>query len=332
MAKKHEIDRRIILFIVSLVFAGVMLPIRSGSESSYPWVGQISAKSDGTLRILAFTDLHFGQLSGLLLLGQMVDDWTVNDMKKMNDLHQPDMIIVTGDAWFENPKGKGVESCRYFCKVMADLGRPWAFVRGNHDKANDFAVCEKMFSSTPGSLYLGSLTNGNYRIKVTMGEATTWNLIFINDSAPKMGFGPSQIAWLKNESGRITQESLVVPPSLLFSHIPIPAFSQIVRNKLAMGIHHEGVNWGHADPESLDAIMETGQIKAMFCGHDHINDFEGDWLGVHFEYLRATGYAGYGEPRLVKGGKVIDLRPEGTFSTKTVFANGSEWTPIQSAK
>ncbi|MCX6744534.1 MAG: metallophosphoesterase [Candidatus Parcubacteria bacterium] len=326
MAKYHEIDWRIFLFIASLVLAGAILPIRSVSDSAYPWVGQIAAKSDGNLRILAFTDLHFGQI------GRKIDEWTVRDMKKMNELHQPDLVIVTGDAWFENPKGKGIEFCRYFCKVMSDLGRPWAYVRGNHDKADDFAVCEELLASTPGSLYRGFKTNGNYRLKVTNGELTTWNLIFINDAAPKIGFGPSQIAWLKNETDRIRQESSVVPPSLLFCHVPILAYSQMVRNNMAMGIRHEGVNFGRCDPETMEAIVETGQIKGMFCGHDHLNDFEGDWLGVHFEYLRATGYAGYGESRLIKGGKVIDLCPDGTFTTKTVFANGQEWSPISSAK
>jgi hypothetical protein len=326
MANHHGINWRCFLLCLCLVLAGAVLPVGSVADSDYPWVGQIMAKTDGNLRILAFTDLHFGQI------GRKIDEWTVRDMKKMTDLHQPDLIIVTGDAWFENPKGKGIKFCRYFCQVMADLGRPWAFVRGNHDKADNFAVCEEMLASAPGSLYHGSMTNGNYRLKVTDGETTIWNLIFINDSAPKIGFGPSQIVWLKNETGRIQQESLMVVPSLLFSHVPIPAFSQMVRNNLAMGIRHEKVNFGHCDPESIDAIVKTGQVKAMFCGHDHLNDFEGDWLGIHLEYLRATGYAGYGESRLVKGGKVIDLYPDGTFSTKTVFANGTEWSPISSAK
>lgn len=318
-----EFDRRGFL---SLALAGALLPVRSSATADFPWVGRIAAKSEGKLRILAFTDLHFGQVI------RLVDSWTVRDMKKMNELHQPDLIVVTGDAWFENPKGKGMEFCRYFCNVMGALGRPWAFARGNHDKADNFAVCEKMFDSIPGCLYLGSMTNGNYRLKVTVGEATTWNLIFINDAAPKIGFGPSQIAWLKNETDRIQHESLVVVPSLLFCHVPIPAFNQMVRNKMARGIRNEGVNWGHADPGTIDAIVKTGQIKGMFCGHDHLNDFEGDWLGVHLEYLRSTGYAGYGESGFIKGGKVIDLRPDGTFSSKTVFADGSEWSPSHRAK
>lgn len=326
MAKHYWINRRGFLAGACLGVAGTLFPGRSESDTDSPWVGHIYVKHDSKFRILAFTDLHFGQII------RLVDDWTVRDMKKMNDLHQPDMIIVTGDAWFENPKGKGVEFCRYFCQAMSELKRPWAFARGNHDKADNFAVCEKMFDATPGCLYRGSKTQGNYRIKVVSGAATIWNLIFINDAAPRIGFGPSQIAWLKNETDCIRQESPVIIPSLLFCHVPIPAFNQVVRNKLAKGIRKEGVNWGHAAPETIDAIVKTGQIKGMFCGHDHLNDFEGDWLGVHFAYLRSTGYAGYGESGFVKGGKVIDLHPDGTFTSKTVFADGTEWIPSHRAK
>jgi hypothetical protein len=205
-------------------------------------------------------------------------------------------------------------------------------VRGNHDKANEFAVCEELFASTPGCLYRGFQTDGNYRLKVTAGQSTAWNLIFINDSRPKMGFRRNQIAWLNNEADLIRRESFAPPPALLFSHISISAFSEMFKAGQAKGLRYENVNCSSCHPGSMDAIVGTGQIKAMFCGHDHVNDYGGKWRGVYLEYLRATGYGGYGVSRLIKGGKVINLRPDGTFTTMTVFANGSVWTPIQSVK
>ena len=37
-------------------------------------------------------------------------------------------------------------------------------------------------------------------------------------------------------------------------------------------------------PEELNKIKELGSTKAMFFGHDHINNFEVDYQGVKFCY------------------------------------------------
>lgn len=321
MAQNIVTGRRSFLLKASLALAGTMIPADLNARSSL--IMRHPFKAPNNLRILALTDLHFGQL------GRRVDDWTVADMQNMVDFFQPDLLVVTGDAWFENQRGRGLKLCNYFCEVMASFNLPWAFVCGNHDKADDFYECEKIIASTPGSLYHGINSRGHYRLQLISGQAGNWNLLFINDAQPKLGFRVSQANWLKKEFSKIQAAATTPDPAILFCHIPIGAYRLMIKLGSAKGICWENISCEKCHALAMDVISSQGLIKAMFCGHDHLNDFKGIWQGVHLEYLRSTGWAGYGGEILPKGGTLIDLASDGTFISRTVFANGLEWQPPQ---
>lgn len=46
-------------------------------------------------------------------------------------------------------------------------------------------------------------------------------------------------------------------------------------------------------------------IKAVFCGHDHNNDFWGHYYGIDLYFGRKTGHGGYGPPKGMKRGARI---------------------------
>ena len=49
-------------------------------------------------------------------------------------------------------------------------------------------------------------------------------------------------------------------------------------------------------------------MEAVFCGHDHNNDFWGDYNGIKLFYGRKTGYGGYGPPwYMQRGARVIEF-------------------------
>ena len=79
---------------------------------------------------------------------------------------------------------------------------------------------------------------------------------------------------------------------------------------------------------------DTDMIKAIFCGHDHVNDYDGLLDGVRLDYLRATGYSGYGGEKVKKGATLItlDLKNIGEFEAKSVFKDGSEWQPSKTTR
>ena len=49
-------------------------------------------------------------------------------------------------------------------------------------------------------------------------------------------------------------------------------------------------------------------IKAVFVGHDHNNDFCGDYYGVSLCYGRKTGYGSYGPPDgMQRGARILEF-------------------------
>ncbi len=58
----------------------------------------------------------------------------------------------------------------------------------------------------------------------------------------------------------------------------------------------------------FDAIVEKNNIKHVFVGHDHNNDYGGTLNGIELAYGRKTGHGGYGPPQgMQRGARVIKL-------------------------
>lgn len=287
-----------------------------------PGVSEFTVREKGKLRVLAVTDLH--------LQKKDKDARTLGEIKKMVEKFQPELIVMDGDNWYENPDGRGLEFCRFTAESFAQLGIPWTCVRGNHDQADDFGKCEEILGAASFSLYPGRTQDGNYRLEIKDPDQTPlWNLILVNDAAPTLGFTDERIAWLQAEAARIHEKFPTPPPAFLFAHIPLPQFGEMVKAGQAKGIKGEKVSYEQGSAQALAAIKETGMTQAMFCGHDHLNNFHGTWEGVRLEYLRATGHSGYGGARLKKGGVMITVDRGRTpaFDTITVFPSGRTWQP-----
>ncbi|HUT55457.1 MAG TPA: metallophosphoesterase [bacterium] len=285
---------------------------------------RVTVRRPGTLTVLALTDTHFYQKP-------YKDAWTVREIKAMADQHRPDLGLVCGDMWYNNPKGRGLEFCRGACDYMAGLGIPWAFVRGNHDIADEFAAAEQALMAAPFSLYRAG-ADGNYTIEVMDPGGTDpwWELIIVNDAGPEMGFREPQIEWFNAEAARIKAEYSPAPPAFVFAHVPLPQYQDMVDSGAAKGVKGEKVSHEGGSREALSAIRDSGLVKAMFCGHDHLNNYYGDMDGAHLQYLRASGHGGYGGARVRKGGTVITADAgRRDFSTASVFPSGRAfaWEP-----
>jgi len=66
--------------------------------------------------------------------------------------------------------------------------------------------------------------------------------------------------------------------------------------KYLYGSRHEDICCSSVNTGLFSAILMNKNIKATFCGHDHNNDFHGDYNGIELYYGRKTGYGGYGPP------------------------------------
>ena len=296
-----------------------MAPAPEGVEAAVP---TLLTRTPGKFSLLAVTDLHF------YITQIAAEPKTVEDIRQMIAHFDPDLLVVTGDMWHNNPGGRGYSFCKWACKQFSHLPVPWAFAWGNHDMMDDYNKGHRLLTSAPNSMYAGAAADGNYRIAVrdSADSAPVWNLIFLNDS--RGGIRGEQAQWFNAEAGRIRAAQPAPPPAFLFFHIPIPQYLDIAMPGKARGVMYEGVAHDDGDRAALQAFHDSGMVRAMFCGHDHVNDYDGKLKGIHLEYIRATGREGYGGDRVPKGGTLISVdAAAGSFDSVTVFPDGSRWVP-----
>ncbi len=284
-------------------------------------VSEVKLNADGKLKILNLTDLHFfGE-------GMLIDTDTLKDIKQMVKKFEPDMIMITGDFWNENYNGEGMKRLEWSCHKIEKYKLPWAFAWGNHDKLDDYNLGHKYLENSKYSLYRGAMDDGNYRIRVIDGRSdeTVWNLIVLNDS--RGGLKREQLVWFKDEAGRIRKESGKVPPAFIFMHIPLVEYMEIARSGNAKGVMFESVCHDNSDRDSIPVFKESGMVKAIFCGHDHYNDYSGYIEGIQLVYGRSTGSAGYGADRVPKGGTLITIDGnDKSYEFVSVLPEGATWS------
>jgi len=147
--------------------------------------------------------------------------------------------------------------------------------------------------------------------------ANIFNLWFLDsgDYSKFSGIGgyewvrPSQVNWYLEASRALTaRNGGKVVPALMFFHIPIPEYEKVAS---FVGDKQEGIYDAEVNSGLFAAILEAGDVKATFVGHDHVNDFCGLHHGVHLCYGGGVGYHAYGKVGWARRSRVIELRNNG---------------------
>ena len=83
----------------------------------------------------------------------------------------------------------------------------------------------------------------------------------------------------------------------------------------------------------LNAMQEKGDMKGVFVGHDHVNDFAGDYNGILLAYGRGTctGHeyiggihrGGYIFPGMLPGCRMMVLNRDASFETYVRLCDGT---------
>ncbi|KAL2932967.1 putative inactive purple acid phosphatase 28 [Bienertia sinuspersici] len=84
------------------------------------------------------------------------------------------------------------------------------------------------------------------------------------------------------------------PPALGFFHIPIPEIRQLYYQKV-FGRLQEAVASSFVNSGVLKTLVSMKNVKGIFIGHDHNNDFCGNLDSIWFCYGGGSGYHGYGK-------------------------------------
>jgi len=287
-------------------------------------VARVTVKDPSRVRLLQFTDTHF--FCAKKNTERWKDPKTVEDMVRLVDALEPDLVAVTGDLWQENPHGQGEEYMQWSVEQCESLGVPWLFTWGNHDKLTDYARGHEALTTAKHALYRGGATGGNYTVQLANSDGEiVWRLLCLNTSDD--GFEQPQRQWLQDELVSSKGAQTARRPAFALFHIPLRQYKTVWEKGIANGVFKERVAYDNDDGSTL-AILKRLGVRACLCGHDHVNDYSGVLDGVDLIYGRATGLGGYGEVLLYKGAKLYTLNCEAaTWTWETHLRDGTRWRP-----
>ena len=309
--------------------------------------------TDEDFKVLHLTDIHFG--GGVL--SAETDKLTANTVAAMVTAEKPDLVIVTGDISFAIPTTGTMNNKyahEYFIRLMENLGVYWTVTFGNHETepynplkrqevANlyaDESLERCLYQQSPE----GVSGKGNHVINVknSAGEVTESLIMMDSHSYIHEDFilglydsllwnydniKQDQIDWYEGVINTYQPKN-----SMLFFHIPLAevkeAYDEYVANGRELTDNVLGFtgNDGEKDdvvyPSKLgdglfEKVLELGNTKAMFFGHDHFNNFDLNYKGIIFSYGHSIDYIAYGDigsKGYQRGCSVVTISPNGEFN------------------
>ena len=195
---------------------------------------------------------------------------------------------------------------------------------------------------------------GNQIINVKNSDGITTQSLFVFDSHSYVdgdilgimwkydNIHENQVAWYENAVKSINEKNVEIAKekglkisdtvkSAAFFHIPLEeqkdawyefadnGFADTENAKLYYGTAGEGkkvVYCGIGQDGLFEKMLELGSTQAVFCGHDHYNNFSIEYKGIRLTYGMSVDYLAY--PGIYKEGAqrgctLITFSPDGSF-------------------
>lgn len=264
---------------------------------------------DGTFRIFQFTDLHFQN-------GGPEDQRTLRLMRTaLAEPLAPNLIVFTGDVIAGGDCDDPVRSLEMAIQPAIEAGVPWAAVFGNHDDEGSADRSQLMEAqrklpgcrSEPGPPHLPGIGNYTLDVERLVDSGRNWKLVFLDSlsyAPPDIGgyawVEPAQIEWFASVAGGADRV-------VLFLHLPLPEYEDVWKLTPCQGHRHEDVCAPKVNSGLFAAARNLGNVTSVFCGHDHVNDYNGELDGIRLCYGRASGYNTYGRDGFRRGWRTIML-------------------------
>ena len=100
-------------------------------------------------------------------------------------------------------------------------------------------------------------------------------------------------------------------PGLAYFHIPLPEFASFDSSNFT-GVRQEGISSASVNSGFFTTMVAAGDVKAVFTGHDHLNDFCGELTGIQLCYAGGFGYHAYGKAGWARRARVVAVNLEKT--------------------
>ncbi|MBP6965359.1 MAG: metallophosphoesterase family protein [Armatimonadetes bacterium] len=300
--------------------------------------------ADGTFKIVTFSDIQDDE---------SLDPRSTALMERVLDAEKPDMVVIIGDCI----AGYAIDTVDQVKQAIASISVPmekrripWAIVFGNHDmehqgrtKMDKSAVIE-FYSSFPCNLNvrgpekIHGVGNDHLLVKNSAGTAPALALWLIDSGmyAPaKIGgydwIHATQVNWYCRTSTQLQAKYGLKIPGLMFFHIPIQEFRDLAQSGKYKGDRFEPEGCSKIHSSLFASVLARGDVKGIFCGHEHISNYVGEWHGVTLGYDASVTYSDYNLPdndpavNRTRGGRVLLIKESdpGHFATWMRFTDNT---------
>ncbi|KVH92377.1 probable inactive purple acid phosphatase 29 isoform X2 [Cynara cardunculus var. scolymus] len=322
----------VILCSFSILILATERVQRSSSLIGGSGIKQLRFDEQGEFRILQVADMHYadGRQTPCedVLPEQFAHCSDLNTtffIERMIQAEKPDLIVFTGDNIYGADTTDPVASMNAAFAPAITSNIPWAAVLGNHDQESTLSR-EGVMRYIAGMKHTLSQFNpsgvgvidgfGNYNLEVHGIEGSSsvnnsiLNLYFLDSgdysTVPSIpGYvwiKPSQQFWFQQTSMKLQNKSKA--PGLAYFHIPLPEYASFDSSNFT-GVKQEGISSASVNSGFFTTLVEVGDVKAVFTGHDHINDFCGQLTGIHLCYAGGFGYHAYGKAGWSRRARVV---------------------------
>lgn len=316
-----KVTKRLISFLLAVVIMAGISVTGFAADAGAEKVLQFG--TDGKFKIMHVTDTH------LEYQNVEASVWLI---AQACDKEQPDLVVITGDnVQNYDDASQTKEIIDKLMSVFEERSIPTAVTFGNHDSEVGAMSREDLMAyyntySCSVSVDDGEALSGcgtyNLPIMSSDGSKVKFNVwVFDSNDYDEEGryayVKADQIEWYKATSDELTAanggEKVY---SFAFQHIIVPevyeALKKTDRKRLFSYSHMynrdeyymfdpNGVNYGtlneipccgyHNDGQ-FDAMVEKGDVLAMFSGHDHTNAFGVKYKGIDIVNSLSTRYNG----------------------------------------
>ena len=220
---------------------------------------------------------------------------------------EPDLVVFTGDQVFHptNP----------VAALNASLGpvqgTPYVFIFGNHDTGR----CDKWnYHVMRKHVERRALLVGTSALRVNRADGDNLDLFFLDydkGSHERSGseLPESHMAWFAEKS-QSTDHSMV------FLHVPPVEFSQVA---IRSGQKQENVDHSRVSRLRVENLAKSVRVVAV--GHDHVNDYCGDFNNVTLCYAGGAGYTTYGKEGWNRRARVYQFFSNYSLATYKLLDN-----------
>ena len=353
MKKVFKIVSLILVVIIAGTLALSIRPEYSGvnynpADSQNETDKIIRFGEDGKLKILHIPDTHLKHNHNL--------DPTLWMVEKACDTEKPDIVMLTGDIVLNCESAEDTKKLiNALMNIFDSRNIPVAVTFGNHDSEQGAMSREELMAyyntfSCSVSVDDGEALSGcgTYNIPVLSsdGEKVKFNLwVFDSGDYDEEGryscVQSDQVQWYEQTSDKLRKENDGEKVnSLVFQHIIVGeiydalqksdkwksyAYKHLYNEDEYYMFDPEGVNYGtiretpcpgYANYGQFDAMVEKGDVLAIFTGHDHTNAFGVKYKGIDIVNSLSTRYIGLFHSTQC-GYRVIEVDEKDTSSYET---------------